>query len=74
MLFVEGLKHNLLNISQLCAKGLKVIFESDYCTIHQKDYKEITLKGMKHNNIYLVDLDNASSSNITCLLAKKENP
>jgi len=37
VLFVEGLKHNLLNISPLCDKELKVIFESDYCTIHQKD-------------------------------------
>jgi len=56
VLLVEGLKHNLLSISQLCDKVLKVIFESDYCTIHQKNYKEIALKGKKHNNIYLIDL------------------
>jgi len=71
---VEGLKHNLLSISQLCDKGLKVIFESDHCTIHQKDSKEEALKGMRHNNIYLIDLDNASSSDITYLVAKEENP
>jgi len=29
---------------------------------------------MRHNNIYLIDLDNASSSNISCLVAKEENP
>ncbi|BAT86143.1 hypothetical protein VIGAN_04376700, partial [Vigna angularis var. angularis] len=29
VLCVEGLKHNLLSISQLCDKGLKVTFESD---------------------------------------------
>jgi len=74
VLFIEGLKHNLLSIGQLCHKGLKVIFESDYCTIHQKNSKEIALKGMRHNNIYLIDLDYASSSNITCLVAKEENP
>ena len=74
VLFVEGLKHNLLNISELCDKGLKVIFETNYCTIHQKDSKEVALKGMRHNNIYLNDLDNASSSDITCSIAKKENP
>ena len=62
---MEVLKHNLLNISQLCDKGLKVIFESNYCTIHQKDSKEVALKGMRHNNIYLIDLDNASTSDIT---------
>ena len=74
MLFVERLKHNLLSISQLCDKRLKVIFESDYCTILQKESKEVVLKGMRHNNIYLIDLDNASSSNITCLVVKEENP
>jgi len=74
VLLVEGLKHNLLSISQLCDKGLKVIFESDYCTIHQKNSKEIALKVMRHNNIYLIDLDYASSSNITCLVTKEENP
>jgi len=71
---VEGLKHNLLSISQLCDKGLKVDFESDYCTIHQKDSKEVALKGMRYNNIYLIDLDNASSSDITCLVVKEKNP
>ena len=74
LLLVEGLKHNLLSISQLCDKGFKVIFESDYCTIHKKDSKEVALKGMRHNNIYLIDLDNASSSDITCLVVKEENP
>jgi len=28
---------------------------------------------MRHNNIYLIDLNNASSSYITCLVAKEEN-
>jgi len=72
VLLVEEMKHNLLSISQLCNKGLKVIFESDYCTIHQKNSMKISLKGMRHN-IYLIDLDHASSSNITCLVAKEEN-
>jgi len=74
VLFMEGLKHNLLSISQLCDNGLKVIFESDYCTIQQKDSKKVAWKGMRHNNIYLIYLDNASSSDITCLVVKEENP
>ena len=27
VLFVDGLKHNLLSISQLCDKGYKITFE-----------------------------------------------
>ena len=73
VLYVEGLKHNLLSISQLCDKGLKVILESDYCTIHQKDSKEVALKGMRHYKTYLIDLDTALSSDITCLVVKEEN-
>ena len=33
VLLVDGLKHNLLSISQLCDKGFKVIFETSYCII-----------------------------------------
>ncbi|XP_052478386.1 uncharacterized protein LOC105775394 [Gossypium raimondii] len=33
VLYVNGLKHNLLSISQLCDKGFKVIFESNGCKV-----------------------------------------
>ena len=32
VLYVEGLKHSLLSISQLCDKGYKVNFEANTCT------------------------------------------
>ena len=34
VLLVEGLNYNLLSISQLCDKGLRVIFEHDKCKIY----------------------------------------
>ena len=33
VLLVEGLKHNLISISQLCDKGFKVMFEPNSCLI-----------------------------------------
>jgi len=33
VLLVESLKHNLLSISQLCDKGLQVIFQLEICLI-----------------------------------------
>ena len=33
VLYVKGLKHNLISISQLCDKGYKVSFKSLLCTI-----------------------------------------
>ena len=43
--FVEGLKHNLLSISQFCDKGFEVIFSSDYCYINDAKTKSTKLKG-----------------------------
>ena len=36
---VDGFKHNLLNISQLCDQGFKVIFELSHCIV--QDSKQI---------------------------------
>ena len=33
VLYVEDLKHNLLSISQLCDKGLKINFNKDTCIV-----------------------------------------
>ena len=33
VVLIEGLKHNLLSISQLCDKGFKVIFDDFTCDI-----------------------------------------
>ena len=37
VLFVEGLKHNLLNISQLCDSGYGVSFNKDEYIVQYKD-------------------------------------
>ena len=36
IVLVAGLKHNLLNISQLCDKDLRVIFDSTCCNLIDK--------------------------------------
>ena len=54
VLLVNGLKHNLLSISQFCDKNCKVVFESNRCVVLDKN--ECTLfVGSRHNNIYVVD-------------------
>ena len=39
--YVEGLKHNLLSISQLCDKDHKVTFSKKDCKVKNKDNKII---------------------------------
>ena len=55
VLFVDGLKHNLLSISQLCDKGFVIQFFSDRCLLSFNDI--ITLEGFRVNNVYKIFLD-----------------
>ena len=59
VLLVKGLKHNLFSISQLCDKGNKVTFDSNYCIIENNNDKQIKLIGkrLNNNNIYIYIYD-----------------
>ncbi|XP_045809814.1 uncharacterized protein LOC123904167 [Trifolium pratense] len=53
--YVEGLKHNLISISQLCDNGLEVIFRSHTCEIKQSD--KTLFYGSRIKNVYVIYLD-----------------
>ena len=42
---MEGLKHNLLSISQFCDKGYDVTFQKEICLIQNRKHKDLTLRG-----------------------------
>ncbi|XP_073220690.1 uncharacterized protein [Cicer arietinum] len=69
VLYVKGLKHNLLSISQLCDKGYQVYFTSHTCTLEHKEDDSIKLVGERVNNIYMIDLDSLPANNVCCLLS-----
>ena len=71
VMLVEGLKPNLISISQLCDKGFKVMFKPNNCLIYDA-HGIIFLTGNRVNNIYLPDLHHASFS-IHCLLTKEDD-
>ena len=60
VLYVEGLKHNLLSIGQLCDKGFKIKFTKDECLIEDEVSHEVKLKGTRINNIFMISLDDLS--------------
>ena len=70
VLYEEGLKHNLLSISQLCGRGYQVTFRKNSCEIRLPNSKEVLLVGKRSNNVYLLDISNSTS--IGCLLTKHE--
>ena len=56
VLIVDDSKHNLLRISQLCDKGLKVIFESSHCIIKDSLNDKIIFMGHIKENVYTIDI------------------
>ena len=71
VLYVEGLKHSLLSISQLCDKGYKVNFEANKCIISNETSEKVLFTSKRVNNIYLLDIMNNCSEN-GCLLSKSD--
>jgi len=70
VLYIEGLKHSLLSISQLCDRGYQVTFRTNSCEIHLPNSKDVLLIGKRSNKIYLLDI--SSPSSIGYLLSKHE--
>lgn len=40
MLYVEGLKHNILSASKMCDQGIGVTFRSNECVVKELDIGE----------------------------------
>ena len=55
VLFVYGIKHNLLSVSQVCDKGCEVVFTSKYCKIKVVPSGQLVAKGIRtENNVYVL--------------------
>jgi hypothetical protein len=55
VLFVYGMKHNLLSVSQVCDKGCEVVFTSKDCRIKSVNSGQLVAKGIRtKNNIYVL--------------------
>jgi len=72
VVLVDGLKHNLLSISQLCERGFKVIFDDLACNVLDRQTNACVLSGFRENNVYIIDMSNLQS-NATFLNAFNED-
>ena len=68
MLFVDGLKHNLLSISQLCDMRNKVIFYPNNCFISSLDEDKVIFSGKRVENVYVIDLNEIDNKDVKCLM------
>ena len=67
---VDGLKQNLLSISQLCDKGNSVTFNTKACVVTNKRSNKVVLNRVKKGNVYLADFNSSNTEYVTCLLSK----
>ncbi|XP_058003997.1 uncharacterized protein LOC131180662 [Hevea brasiliensis] len=68
-LLVDGLKHNLLSVSQLCDKGYRVVFESKSCFVSRMSDNKMLFISERIENIYVVDLHALSNKDVKCFVS-----
>ena len=64
VLFVDGLKHNFLSISQLCDLGNKVTFYPKNCFVSSLDEDKVIFSGERVDNVYIIDLNKIDNKDI----------
>ena len=69
VLYVEGLKHNLLSISQLCDNGYDVIFTKTGCLVKSQKDGSIFFTAKRAQNIYKIDLSELAKQDVKCLMS-----
>jgi hypothetical protein len=55
VLLVDGMKHNLFSVSQMCNRGCEVVFTSKDCKIKSVTSGQVVAKGIRtENNVYVM--------------------
>ena len=70
VLYVDNLFHNLISISQLCDKGMNVVFDSNSCKIIEISSGKVVFTGKRKGNVYTLSFDDVTVSR--CLVATEE--
>ncbi|GJX06047.1 retrovirus-related pol polyprotein from transposon TNT 1-94 [Tanacetum coccineum] len=67
--YVNGLKHNLISISQLCDANYKVLFTKTLGTIYNQN-DEVVLIAPRRKDIYVIDMSSFNKESNACFFAK----
>ncbi|XP_070055528.1 uncharacterized mitochondrial protein AtMg00300-like [Nicotiana tomentosiformis] len=70
--YVNGLKYNLLSVSQICDKGNKVEFVSKICTVTIVT-GEVVLVAKRYKNIYVANFESLQNGDLNCLRAMDDD-
>nr|GEX80334.1 retrovirus-related Pol polyprotein from transposon TNT 1-94 [Tanacetum cinerariifolium] len=67
--YVNGLKHNLISISQLCDANFKVMFTKTQGNIFNKN-NEVILIAPRRRDVYVIDMSSYNEESNACFFAK----
>ncbi|GJZ43395.1 retrovirus-related pol polyprotein from transposon TNT 1-94 [Tanacetum coccineum] len=67
--YVEGLNHNLFSVGQFCDADLEVAFRKSTCFVRDLQGNDL-LTGNRGSYLYLISLQETTSSTPICLMAK----
>ncbi|GJU97724.1 retrovirus-related pol polyprotein from transposon TNT 1-94 [Tanacetum coccineum] len=67
--YVNGLKHSLINISQLCDANFKVLFTKIHETIFNQN-DEVVLIAPRKRDVYIIDMLSYNEESNACFFAK----
>lgn len=55
VMYVDGLKNNMLSVSKMCDQGNEVVFWSKECVVHELDTRNAIIKGTRTlSNLYIL--------------------
>lgn len=66
---VDGLKPNLLRISQFCDSGYEVMFNKNICTVMNGFDKSVVFKGKRKGNVYKIKFSELYDQKVVCLIS-----
>jgi len=70
---IDGLKYNLLSVSQLCDKDNLVVFSLTRCLVVNMNIGDFLLRGKRRKNVYKVCISSLFQNNLTCLSALNDD-
>ncbi|KAJ9539027.1 hypothetical protein OSB04_031760 [Centaurea solstitialis] len=71
--YVDGLKHNLISVSQLCDNGMDVMFKIKFCILYKADTHIEVLKANRRGDLYLLSFDSLGKKEEICLISSVKN-
>ncbi|KAJ9566556.1 hypothetical protein OSB04_002522 [Centaurea solstitialis] len=71
--YVDGRKHNLISVSQLCDNGLDVLFKIKYCIMYRADTLIEVMRASRRGDLYLMCFETLEAKEEICLVSSMKN-